>query len=149
MMNRGLAMSLLEKLCRLGLGGMFAYSAWTKIDDPGLFADAVMRYEILPTFAVGMFSLTLPMVELLAGVALVLTKWTREAALLVTGLFVMFIAALGWALALGLEIDCGCFGLSSEGGSSELVVAIVRDLVLVVPSIWLMFRPNSWLWSRP
>ena len=147
-MDRRLALSVLEKVCRVGLGAMFVYSAWTKIDDPGIFADAVMRYEILPEFAVGLFSLTLPMVELLSGLALVFTKWMREAAILVTGLFCMFVLALGWALALGLEIDCGCFGMSTEGGRGELVVAIVRDLVLLVPSIWLVLRPNSWLWQR-
>ena len=147
-MDRRLALSVLEKVCRLGLGAMFVYSAWTKIDDPGVFADAVMRYEMLPEFSVGLFSLTLPMVELLSGLALVFTKWMREAAVIVTVLLCMFIVALGWALALGLEIDCGYFGMSTEGGRGELVVAIVRDVVLLVPSIWMVFRPNSWLWRR-
>ena len=138
----------LESLGRVLLGGVFAYSAFGKIGDPGLFANAVMRYELLPECMVGMFALTLPMVELLAGLAIVFTKWTREAALIITGMLAMFIVALGWAVAQGLEIDCGCFGVPSVGGRAELVLAIVRDLLLLVPAVWLMFRSNSWIGLR-
>ena len=56
----------LEVLARLGLGGLFAFSAVGKIKDPALFADAVGRYEMLPQAAVGLFALVLPMVELLS-----------------------------------------------------------------------------------
>lgn len=135
----------LENLCRVGLGGLFVYSAWGKIADPGLFATAVMRYELLPEATVGIFSLTLPMLEMLVGFAFICTKWTREAALLATGMLVMFLGALTIAVVRGLEIDCGCFGVSAGGGRTELVLAIIRDLILLVPTTWLMFRRNMWL----
>lgn len=144
-MNRTKMLDWLEILCRVGLGGMFAYSAWGKIADPGLFATTVMRYKLLPEFAVGLFSLTLPMLEMLAGIAFVCTKWTREVALLATGMLVMFLGALTIAAVRGLEIDCGCFGVSAGGGRAELVLAIVRDLILLVPTVWLVFRRNAWL----
>lgn len=144
-MKRGKMLDWLERLCRVGLGGMFVYSAWGKIMDPGLFATTVMRYELLPEVAVGLFSLTLPMLEMLVGIAFVCTKWTREVALLATGMLVMFLGALAIAAVRGLEIDCGCFGVSSGGGRTELVLAIVRDLILLVPTAWLMCRRNVWL----
>lgn len=147
-MNRTRMLDWLESLCRVGLGGMFVYSAWGKIADPGLFAVTVMRYELLPEFAVGLFSLTLPMLELLAGVAFVCTKWTREVGLLATGMLVMFLGALTIAAVRGLEIDCGCFGVSAEGGRTELVLAIMRDLILLAPTTWLMFRRNAWLHEK-
>ena len=137
-----------ECLFRVGLGGLFVYSAWGKIGDPGLFAHQVMRYELLPECLVGLFSLTLPMLELLVGLALVFTKWMREAALLICALLAMFIVALAWAVARGLEIDCGCFGVPSVGGRTELLLAIVRDAVLLVPAIWLMCRRNAWIGVR-
>ena len=136
---------LAEFACRAGLCVLFVYSAWAKIEDPGLFADSVMRFELLPQFMVGFFSLSLPMVELLVGFMFVFTKWLREAAFVTTGMLVMFISALSLAVARGLEIDCGCFGFSSTGGRQELLIAIVRDIVLLVPSIWLMLRPNGWI----
>ena len=142
------ALDWLECLCRVGLGVLFVFSAWGKVADPGLFASIVMRYEILPEFAVGLFSLTLPMVELLVGLAFVCTKWTRETALLATGMLMMFLIALMVAVVRGLEIDCGCFGISAGGGRNELLLAIGRDLVLLLPTIWLMFRRNAWLGRR-
>lgn len=147
-MDRVRTLNWIEALCRVGLGGLFMYSAGSKIADPGLFATTVMRYELLPEFAVGLFSLTLPMLELLTGLAFVLTKWTREAALLATGMLVMFLGALAIALARGLEIDCGCFGVSAGGGRRELLLAIGRDLALMVPAVWLMFRRNAWVGVR-
>ena len=136
----------LERLCRVGLGTMFVYSAWDKIADPGLFATVVVRYELLPEVMVGMFSLTLPMLEMLVGLLFLFTKWLREAALLATGMLVMFLGALTFAIARGLEIDCGCFGISG-GGRSELVQAVIRDLALLVPTAWLVFRREKWLWQ--
>ena len=144
-MKRARVLDWLERLCRVGLGGMFVYSAWGKVMDPGLFASVVMKYELLPEATIGLFSLTLPMLEMLVGIAFIFTKWTREVALLATGMLVMFLGALTIAAIRGLEIDCGCFGVSSGGGRMELVLAIVRDLVLLVPTVWLIFRRDLWL----
>ncbi len=135
-----------EFVCRLGLGVLFIYSALAKISDPYNFAFSVMRYRVLPDFTIGVFSLTMPVLELLAGLSMIFTKWLRESALLVTGMLAMFIVALVQALARGLEISCGCFGVPSVGGRDEILIALVRDVVLVVPAAWLMFRPNTRLW---
>lgn len=138
----------IETVCRVGLGGLFVYSAWSKIEDPGLFADMVVRYDMLPMATVGIFALTLPMLELLTGLMLVFTKWLREAALLVTALLAMFLTALTVAVVRGLEIDCGCFGVSAGGGRRELLLAIGRDVALLAPAVWLLFRRNAWIGKR-
>ena len=139
--------AFVEKACRIGFGALFAYSSLSKVEDPGVFADAVMRYEMLPEFAVGMFALTLPMVELLSGLAIVFTKWTREAAFIVTGMLLMFLVALTIAVVRGLDIDCGCFGSGGEGDRAELLTAIARDLAILPFAVWLMFRRNSFIWQ--
>ncbi|MBR4617119.1 MAG: DoxX family membrane protein, partial [Kiritimatiellae bacterium] len=128
-MNRRILMQGLEFVCRLGLGALFIYSALAKISDPDEFAYSVSRYEMLPGFTIGLFSLTMPMLELLAGVAMLFTKWLRESALLVSGMLAMFIVALTQALVRGLDISCGCFGVPSVGGQREIVMALVRDVV--------------------
>ena len=143
-MNGQIAKFAFERLCRLALGALFMYSAWAKIGDPGVFADAVVRYEMLPDFMVGMFSLTMPMLELVAGFALVFTKWTRESALLIAVMLLMFMVALAQALVRGLEISCGCFGVPEVGGRAEMWWALARDVVMFPFAVWLAFRPNTW-----
>ena len=144
-MKKKFFLQTLEFVCRIALGALFVYSALAKISDPDEFAYSVTRYEFLPGFVVGIFSLTMPMLELLAGLSMLFTKWLRESALLVTGMMVMFIVALAQALARGLEISCGCFRVPEVGGREEILMALVRDLVLIVPAFWLMFRPNAWI----
>ena len=142
-MKKKFFLQALEFVCRIGLGALFIYSALSKISDPDNFAHSVMRYGMLPDFTIGLFSLTMPMLELLAGLSMLFTKWLRESALLVSGMLAMFIVALVQALARGLEISCGCFGVPSVGGREEILMALARDVVLIVPAVWLMFRSNE------
>ena len=145
-MKRFPILAILETVSRIGLGALFLYSAVAKINDPGVFADSVERYQMLPGFLLGIFALTMPMLELLAGLALLFTKWQREASLLISFMLTMFIIALTQALVRGLEISCGCFGVPSVGGREEILIALIRDVILIVPSIWLTRRANVWLW---
>lgn len=139
-------LACLDGVFRLVLGGIFVYAGWEKIQDPAMFATQVAAYRMLPDVCVGLFALVLPMVELVAGVVLIATKWPREAALLLLGLLAMFFVGLTQAMARGLKISCGCFG----GGSEEegLGAALLRDVVLLFPTVWLALRPNRWLNRR-
>ena len=145
-MKKSQILAILETVSRIGRGALFLYSAWAKINDPGVFAASVERYQMLPGGLLGIFSLTMPMLELLAGLALLFTKWQREASLLISGMLAMFIVALTQAFVRGLEISCGCFGVPSVGGREEILIALVRDVILIVPSVWLTCRANAWLW---
>ena len=115
-----------ETALRLGLGAMFLYSAWVKIEDPGRFQTMVDGYAV-----------TMPMVELLVGVLFICTKWTREAAFASAVMLAMFIVALAQAQVRGLDISCECFG-EAEKESRAVLVALVRDVVLVAPVVWLV-----------
>ncbi len=77
-MKKHTFLHVLEIACRVGLGVLFVYSALAKISDPGDFAYSVSRYMVLPDFAIGLFSLTMPMLELLAGLSMLFTRWLRE-----------------------------------------------------------------------
>ena len=68
-------------------------------------ADAVAGYAILPACCVGLFALILPMLELVAGAALIVTKWSREAALILLALLLSFFVGLSQAWIRGLEIS--------------------------------------------
>lgn len=147
MSRRDLILGALERVCRLILGGIFIYAAWSKIQDPALFAKAIVGYQMLPSFFVGPLALVLPMAELLAGAALIATRWTRESTLLILCMLAMFFVGLTQALVRGLDISCGCFG--DDANSTHTVLsALLRDVVLLVPAVWLVRRPNAWLWNK-
>ena len=124
---------------RLGLGGMFLYSAWSKIQDPGMFQTMVDNYRMLPTYVTALFSVTMSMGELLVGAMFLFTKWTREAAFATAIMLAMFIVALTQAQIRGLDISCGCFS-ESEKNPHEVLHALVRDVLLIVPTAWLLIK---------
>ena len=129
----------LDTIIRLGLGGMFIFSAWNKILEPGSFQIIVDNYRLLPVCITALFSVTMSMAELLVGIMFIFTKWTREAAFLTVIMIAMFIVALAQAQVRGLDISCGCFNEAEDGGNNVLH-ALIRDILLIVPTAWLMFK---------
>lgn len=133
-------MKFLILLARLFIGVMFIYASVHKIADPGAFAVSIRNYLIIPPAWSHIAALTLPWVEMGAGVFLVLGIQTKPSALLTTCMLAVFLAAIIRAYAIGLNIDCGCF--SSGAGPSEAIglYHIVRDSALVcISALVLLF----------
>lgn len=102
-------------LFRLALAAIFIVAAVPKILQPHEFALAVFRYQILPYGLINLMAICLPWIELFSGLALIFVPRLRDAALLViTGLLVIFTAAIGLNLYRGISIACGCFTVSAE-----------------------------------
>ena len=136
---RGIAYLCADTVFRLGLGVMFLYSAWGKIQDPGMFQTMMDNYRMRPAGVTALFAVTMSMAELLVGVLFIFTKWTREAAFATAVMLAMFIVALAQAQIRGLEISCGCFG-ESEKNPHEVLFALIRDVLLIVPTAWLLIK---------
>ena len=130
-----------ELIVRVVIGAIFIYAGFMKIQDPAAFAKAVDSYQMLPSVLVGLVAVILPMTEMVAGIALVFTKWSRESALLILVMLAVFLVGLSQASIRGLEISCGCFG-EDEGVTESIGMAIVRDLLMLVPTVWLVIRPS-------
>jgi uncharacterized membrane protein YphA (DoxX/SURF4 family) len=113
---------------RLGLGALFVVTGVLKLRDPAAFATAIANYQLMPQLA-ALLAATLPMVEIVVGAALLLpsVRWRCAAAIGVAALMLMFTIAASAALARGIDISCGCFGVDS-GRINGLT--IVRDLAL-------------------
>jgi uncharacterized membrane protein YphA (DoxX/SURF4 family) len=77
----------------------------------------VATYQFLPLPLINLMAIVLPWLELVSGVMLVLGLRVRAAALLMTGMMLVFMIALGWALYLGLDMSCGCFASQGEADS--------------------------------
>ena len=122
---------------------LFLAAATPKIIAPQDFVLVVFRYHLLPDNLINLAALVLPWIELVAGIALLLPAptWRRAAALILVVLLVIFTAAIAINLERGLDIDCGCFTLKAGFGHIG-AWNIVRNLILIVLTIWAVWRPK-------
>lgn len=120
---------ILYHLCRVLLGGLFVYAGVVKALDPAGFAGEIANYQILPYRLNFLVASTLPFVELLAGLLLVINRKVRPATVVIGGLNLVFMVALSSLLIRGLDIDCGCF---RPGAHTSAQAALWRDAGLMV-----------------
>lgn len=122
---------LLYHLARLSLALVFVYAGAVKSQDVVAFAGHVAAYQLLPYAANYIVAVTLPYVEFLAGILLLINTRVRPALLTVAGMTLIFMVALVSVLLRGFEIDCGCF---DPGGGQNVTagVALLRDAGLMV-----------------
>jgi len=118
---------------RVLLGAVFLYASYDKILHPREFAQVVFNYQILPDWAVNGAALVLPWLEALAGACLVTGVGTSGALLVADGLLAVFLAALLFNWARGLDMDCGCFitGGHGPGVFSSMAWSALRDALLL------------------
>jgi uncharacterized membrane protein YphA (DoxX/SURF4 family) len=109
--DREVKIRTLALVLRIALGAIFVYSAWSKLKDSwALFAMAVDSYQVLPLWGVQLVARTLPWVELLIGVLLIVGRWMRVATVGCSVLLLVFFGLMVRAHLKGMEINCGCFG---------------------------------------
>jgi uncharacterized membrane protein YphA (DoxX/SURF4 family) len=124
---------------RIALGGIFIYASWDKILDPAAFAQIVANYQILPLYLVNPVAYTLPWLEAICGLALVIGYYTKGAVVIVNLLMLVFIGALLFNLARGLDINCGCFSVTQAHARGTLGT-IIRDLFIMGLAAFIMTR---------
>ena len=132
------------------LGILFIHAGITKLADPTAFARVVDAYGMLPAHLVGPVAVGLPLLEVLAGLGLTLD--IRGSLSLISGMVLLFLAVLGYAIALGMDVDCGCFG--PEDPEAELFhglrPAFVRDLgLLALCGFIYLWRRHRGILPRP
>ena len=121
----------LYHFCRLALAAVFLYAGVVKAHDVIAFAGQIANYQLLPYAWNYLVAATLPYLELLCGILLLVNRRVRPALLIVFVLNLIFIAALTSAMVRGFDIDCGCFKPNAEAPTTPLM-AILRDLLLMV-----------------
>lgn len=133
---------------QIGLGAIFVVAALPKVADPPSFAHMIYNYRLVPGAAVNAFALVMPWVELLAGLALILGVWPREAAAVAGLLLLVFIAAIGFNLVRGHAVDCGCFDVHSAGKSREELLnemrwVLIRDAAMLLLVAQVLLAPRT------
>jgi len=132
--------SLLYTLIRWLLGSIFLVSGVSKLSDLQQFAHIIEAYGLISPELVFPAGLGLSLLEVLAGLGLVLD--VRYALTTITGQLILFIFILGYGLALGLDVDCGCFGSDDPEGNAfhSLRPALYRDLAMLAGVGFLYFQ---------
>ena len=120
-MNKLLSNSYLLFFCRIALGFLFIYAGAEKISDPSGFSTSISNYKLLPVYMVNFFAITMPWIEIVAGILLVFGISVKENAFIINAMLIVFIAAISISLARGLSIDCGCFGKGNQIGIQKLI----------------------------
>lgn len=125
------------RIIRWGLAVVFIYSGITKLFDPEAFAVVIKAFGLIPESMVMPVAILLPVLEVLIGMTVIWDiRWSLES---MTWLLVLFMAILGYAIFMGLDIDCGCFGPDDpeHKGFSSLRPALYRDLVMMTGILYL------------
>lgn len=124
------------------VGLVLIVAAVDKVADPSAFAESIANYRILPeTIGLG-FATVLPWIELLSGLAILFGVMRQGAALLASGLFVLFILVLLSALVRGLDIACGCFTQDPDVGMVSWM-RILENTGLLLASLAIFRSANS------
>ena len=136
-------------LCRLVLGGVFIYASLDKIANPAEFAKAIGNYHVLPFGLENLLALFLPWLELLTGILLIAGIMVDGATILIISMNIVFIFAISQALARGISIECGCFSVSTEGGSNIGFQTILRDFAYLIMAFIIFYRRDKQLEFYP
>ena len=124
---------------RVLLGMWFMYSGGGKIFVTGLdrFTRDVANYRLVTAPLDAVVAYSVPWVELVGGICLMLGVLRKGTLLAMTGLVLSFCTAVGWAWSKNLDISCGC-----HGGDTKLnywwKAAELTGYLLVFGYLWWM-----------
>ena len=130
---------------RVLFGFLFLYSSISKFFRPDNFALIISDYQMFPDFIISIAAITLPMLELAVGAALMFNILPRGSSAILNGLLIMFLAVLGINILRGIDGNCGCFKVDLNFVGSYKF-AFMRDIVLI--SIGAFVQYNAFRYAR-
>ena len=137
----GTTIKAVSLILRLVVGGVFIAAGVLKVLQPATFAADIGNYRLLPHEAINLLAITLPWIEVVAGLLLVLGAWRRASASMIAVMLIVFLLAIGQALARGLDVRCGCFG-TVEARKVGLL-ALGQDTALLAMAAWLVWQEKD------
>jgi uncharacterized membrane protein YphA (DoxX/SURF4 family) len=124
---------------QLILAGIFIYAGYAKLREPWpQFAVSINSFKLVPLTWLEPLARYVPWAELVLGLAIlsgILLRWSaRWSGVTAALVLAFFFAVLIRSYAMGLEVDCGCFGsgeaplgplrLAEEAGMLGLALAV-------------------------
>lgn len=119
-------------ILRLILGGLFIYAGVLKLMDPSGFAMTINLYGLVSWKLSKLLAYAIPTMEILTGLGLVLD--VRGALAAIVAQLLGFMCILLYALYIGLDADCGCFGTprATENDPVGPLQAFLRDGTMLI-----------------
>ncbi|MEI8172770.1 MAG: MauE/DoxX family redox-associated membrane protein [Deltaproteobacteria bacterium] len=133
------------RILRFGLAALFIYGGVIKLFDPKNFARTISSYDLVPEMLLPFVAVGLPLLETVAGIALLFN--VRGSLAVISGLLGLFVFVLGYGIMNDLNVDCGCFGAEELLQQDSLRQAFYRDLFLagiIVPYLYM----SRWVRNR-
>ncbi len=129
-------------LARVVLGLIFISSGILKMADLESFSKVVEAFAILPSEVCYPFAFGLSVFEIASGIGL--CAGIRGSLLAVVLMLAGFVGVLSYAVWMGYDIDCGCFGPGDPEAKafSGLKTALFRDLFFIALGMYLF------LWQK-
>ncbi len=113
-----------------------------KIADPQAFATIVGNHQLLPPHLVWTTAVVLPWLEAVCGLALIVGRYQKGAALLVSLMMVVFTSIILYNGYRGLDVACGCFSLSAQAPSS-ITLNTLRNLIILAAGVWMLIHSRG------
>jgi thiol-disulfide isomerase/thioredoxin/uncharacterized membrane protein YphA (DoxX/SURF4 family) len=133
-------MDLFVLLIRIFLAAVLAAAGIGKLLDPEGSEKAVRDFGV-PAGSAKIFSVALPIFELVFAACLLFTQFAWLGAIGAAALFVTFTGAMMWQIARGRSPDCHCFGaLHSEPVS---VKTLIRNMFFAALALFLAARGRT------
>jgi putative oxidoreductase len=123
---------------RLVLGALLIVAGALKIGHAPDLASAIAGFRLLPPVPVSVMALVLPPLEIFLGLYLVAGLFTRAAAWISAGMFLVYAGAIASAVVRGIPANCGCFGPHDVATADWPHVAF--DLVLAALAAFVALR---------
>jgi putative oxidoreductase len=117
---------------QIAAGVILIAAALPKIADLAAFAGSVHNFRlepVVPVAATNLLAITIPWVELVAGLALVAGVRPRAGAVVYTVLMAAFTLGVVAAMARGLSFECGCFG---KAGAATIGIRKLAENVVML-----------------
>jgi uncharacterized membrane protein YphA (DoxX/SURF4 family) len=122
---------------RLVLAAVFLWAGIAKLREPWmLFAMQLDAMHIFPDASITFFARTVPWLEVVLGVLLIVGIQIRYVASAATALLVVFFTVVTILYMRGFQGDCGCFGPGEQLGPKTLA----RDAALVLLAMWVTWE---------
>lgn len=130
-------------LARTALALAFLIAGAIKLSRPEVFAVTVKAFGIVPEALIGPLSVGLPVLEIAAALLLLFNR--RPGLEMVTALLLIFLSILAYALHMGLDIDCGCYGPSDPEREAfgSIRQALWRDAAMLGCAAFLFWRRRA------
>lgn len=124
----------------------FIFASLDKIVNPANFAKDISNYEITPYWMNNLVALTLPWIELICGISIIVglflfinkkSNFIDVPNNIIILMLLWFVFILSIAVYKGLDIDCGC-GISED--KTTPMQRLIEDIYLLLITFFIKFR---------